>query len=868
MEILDISGIWRYELDEGQEIDFCNPLKNDGFSVPGSTCDNKIGHSPPEYTDMNEKSVRCLLPAYEYIGGIYLQREINIPESFDGKNIYLFLERVNIASELWIDGKKQSRQIVSLCAPHVYDITGTASGVHTLTIRVDNSNLLNIDTMSSGYSPDTQSVWNGIIGKTEIRAEDIFHIERADIFTEKSNVKVRLVITSDCCSPHGRTEKIICAKIYNSSGEEIASKSFETQIYNRKQTVYFTIKPNEDKIIYWNEFDTELYTVKIFYCGDIKEYTFAFRDIKCKGRKFMLNGKQISLRGTLDCGIYPKTGYPPMDLNSWIEVMKTIKEYGLNHVRFHSWCPPEAAFSAADKVGVYILAEMPFWLNFDVCALDSGHDPIHYEYLLKEAMAISRTYGNHPSFIMFSNGNELLGDHEMLEMITTQIKAWDSRRLYTLTSNFDRTITPADDYFSAAAVNGKRIRIQTFHDVVSEHTRLCYDDAIENMNIPVVSFEVGQYCVYPDTDCINDYSGNMRPINFEVIRNEMIKKHIYQRRHQYVMGSGAMAALLYKEDIECALRTHDFGGFELLGLSDYTGQGTATVGLLDVFWKNKGIISAYEFRSFCCDIVPLFKAGRIFTNKDTLNADLDLYDFSHINHGITEYTLDLYKGSKKIYSLTTTEKTISIPLDFIKEPSLVRVELTALCHTNKWNIFVFPALKEHKIDIPICEGYTDKLDDIIEKGGRAVVLPIKLKHPIDGLFKPVFWSPAFFKTDRACGLIIDNEHKIFKNFPTETYADFQWKHPVDLSVNTAIDTLPEDFECIVEPIPNFFDNTRRSPLFEARVGKACILFCGFNLGADDISSKALRNSIAEYVNSEDFKPTQILSKNKLRGLFE
>ena len=85
------------------------------------------------------------------------------------------------------------------------------------------------------------------------------------------------------------------------------------------------------------------------------------REFKVKDSRFEINGRPIFLRGTLECAIFPRTGYPSTSTKEWTRIFSTIKAHGLNHVRFHSWCPPEAAFIAADKVGaIKILVKTGF----------------------------------------------------------------------------------------------------------------------------------------------------------------------------------------------------------------------------------------------------------------------------------------------------------------------------------------------------------------------------------------------------------------------------------------------------------------------------------------------------------------------------
>lgn len=859
MNVLDLSGAWLYKTD----YDDCGISKEyykekfelGGFMLPGSTCENGIGRKQEYFDKLTKEAVRAPRERFEYLAPIWLQKEITVPEEFEGRCIRLFLERVNIASDLWIDGEKIDRQIIELSAPHIYNLTGKITqGKHMLTLRVDNRNLLNIDTMASGYSIDTQGYWNGIIGRIELQCEDIFHLENIQVYPKENGIDVKLTETSDVHSPFERRSAKLELNVTSPDGKELGVKCFAREVFNSKQVEYLSYEI--DDIEYWDEFNPALYILNVkFECEgvvDEKSVKFGMRTIRTENKQILLNDRQIALRGTIDCAIYPLTGYPPTDIDVWRKNFKIIQSYGLNHVRFHAWCPPECAFCAADELGVYVSVEMPLWLNHDVCALELGEDSVHRAYFTQEATTISKTYGNHPSFIMFSNGNENMGDFELLDDITTQIKAYDKRRLYTLTSNFDHPTLPCEDYLCAYEAGGHRVRIQTMQDEAAESTGVDFSAAVNDVPVPIVSFEVGQYCVYPDVDITEKYTGNILPTNFDVIKKEMVKKNVYHKLNDYVKASGDLAVKLYKEDIEAALRTKNFGGFELLSLCDYTGQSTATVGILDAFLDSKGLITPEKFRNFCNTVVPLFKAKRIFKNTETLEAELDLYDYGQTRIESPMFDLKIYNGSEIFYQIQTEDRKISVPLDGIEKSSRLKVELSVGAYTNSWSIYVF-AGGAVNADVRIIKT-ADALKDIISGGGRAVVTADCFKKPINGNFIPVFWSPVHFPSQRPCGAIIDDMHPIFKDFPTGKYPDYQWKTPLDNSKSVDISSFGKDFKPIVETVPNFVDNTPSSPLFEAVVGNAELLFCGFDLGGTDEASKQLKNSIFAYVDSDEFKP--------------
>lgn len=865
MKVLDLSGNWSYRTDyddSGTDKGYYKDIFEPGcFMLPGSTCENGIGKKQEYYNELTKESVRAPREKYEYIAPVWLQRKIVVPEEFEGKCIKLFLERVNIASELWIDGEKAGRQIVELSVPHIYDLTDKLTpGTHILTLRIDNRDLLNLNAMASGYSIDTQGYWNGIIGRMELQAENIFHIECIQVYPGADGINVKVTETSDVRSPFVHKRAAIEMWITSPDGKTSEIKRFDISLYNSKQVDYMWY--DMEDIQYWDEFHPALYILNIRYiCGNVqdeKSVAFGMRTIESRNRQILLNNRQISLRGTTNCAIYPLTGYPPMDIDIWRKHFKIIQSYGFNHVRFHAWCPPEAAFLAADEAGLYLSVEMPMWLNRDVCVMELGEDTIHRQYFMNEALAISKTYGNHPSFIMFSNGNENMGDFDLLNDITVCIKSYDSRRLYTLTTNFDHPVLPCEDYLCAYEAGSHKVRMQDMQDTAAGSTCLDYSGAVKESPVPVISFEIGQYCVYPDVRNIEKYTGNILPANFDVIRKAMEKKNIIHKLDDYVKASGDLAVKLYKEEIEAALRTEDFGGFEILSLCDYTGQSTATVGILDVFFDSKGFVGPEKFMQFCNNVVPLFKAKRIFKNTETLEAELDLYDFGQHKIANPEYDVKIYNGAELFFTCKTTDTNISVELNGIKKSSMLHVSVSVQEYKNEWRIFVF-APSENNKEVRYIRTQ-DELKRIMKTGGRGVVTRDCFAGLPDGSFIPVFWSPVHFPSQKPCGAIIDAFHPVFENFPTEKYPDYQWKELLDHSKNVDISLFGSNFKPIVEIVPNFMDNTPSSPLFEARIGNADILFCGFDLDQDDITAKQLKTSICHYVNSDLFRPQNAINK--------
>lgn len=870
MEIIDLSGKW---LCSSPDKSICREV-----ILPGSSCENGIGTKQEYYDEYTKEAVRAPRERYEYIGELIYERDIDIPESFAGKSIVLFFERINIASRLFIDDIQIGRGVVELTTPHIYKVTDRRdfagntilkglTGKHHLKLVIDNSNLLNLGDMGSGYSVDTQGYWNGCIGRMELQAYPVNHIERMDVFPRETGVEVRTVLATGCHVPLQTENALLRFSIKRPDGKlcRLTEQEQPVELFAARQTVHHFLTLDKEDISEWDEFETGLYEIEALLICEVPDSAgltdrhtehFGYRFINVSGKRFMLNGRPLSLRGTINCAQYPLTGYPPMDEKTWEKHFTVFKEHGLNHVRFHAWCPPEAAFCAADRLGLYLSVEMPLWLNRDITTMEFGDDEWHELYFRTEALRISQTFGNHPSFCFFSNGNENLGDFSMLETIIQETKALDDRRVYTMTSNFDHPKSPYEDYLCAFEIYHRRARIQTLHDVVAKSTRLNYDEMAEVVPVPFTSFEVGQYCVYPNVDECERYTGSMLPVNLDIIRKLMKQHGVYHKLKSYIAASGDLAAKLYKEDIEAVLRTKGMGGFQLLSLVDYTGQSTATVGLLNIFHESKGVIAPADFRSFCCEVVPLWASERVFANTDILKATLSLYDYGRTRISCPEYRLQFECGGNIIFRETFRgdDKTedhaldIEIPLGFITENSLIKVSLSVGNYTNSWRIFVYcgeavhtPIPKEYIVRTP------NELQAAIAEGRNVIALPGAYEEEkYQNSFVPVFWSPVHFPSCAPCGAFIRNSHPALKSFPTDRYIDYQWKELLDNSVSLDISGR-NDADIIVEMVPNFVDNIPKSPLFAYRQADSKIVFCGFDIDAASLTAGAIAESLLEYV---------------------
>ncbi|MBB6734206.1 sugar-binding domain-containing protein [Cohnella zeiphila] len=904
---LDVSGQWRYRLDSadaGLEQGWYEDTfhEEDRLRLPGTTNENGVGEEPVFPAELNKETVRSLRQRHRYVGAVWYQREIRIPDDWSDKLATLFLERVMFESRVWIDGREAGMQD-SLSVPHRFDVSGLLrpGGTHRLTIRVDNRDCRHIGPYPSAYTDETQTIWNGIVGRMELQASERIRLQDVQVYPDAA---ARTLLVNVKAENRTGTEAEADVKLsVRRGGSEAQSASFRLALTpSASQSFELEFALGNDCPL-WDEFSPALHelTVSLEADGesrrlqDRRTVSFGMRTFAAEGTQFAVNGRRTFLRGTLDCCIYPLTGYPPMEEAPWDRIFRIVKDYGLNHVRFHSWCPPEAAFRAADRLGVYLQVEGPVWM--DNWNLPVGSHPEHYRYLPEEAARIIDTYGNHPSFCLYSNGNELNGDFTLLHDIVVALKGRHPRprQLFTLTANWDRPLDPADDYFIAQTVDGVGVRGQYFPDRLTDTTELEYGEAVAKRPVPVISHEVGQYTVYPNMDEIAKYTGCLKPTNLEAIRRDLTARRLLQDAPKFTEGSGKLAVQLYRDEIEAALRTPGMGGFQLLDLHDFPGQSTATVGILDAFWDSKGLIEPGEFRQFCGPTIVLLEMPkRIYTQKETWRAAIkishygaeDLADAEAVWSIRTAGGMTLDEGKLYISAVAqgSTVKLGDVSSDALAgaaapEKLRVDVRVTGTDIANAWEIWVYPAYVSDAEAVS-GEGGTivaRTLDKTtlahLERGGSALLLPFESGREAanPGKFVPVFWSPVHFSSEDPCGIYAQAGHPAFRLFPTGAYASYPWKDLLDNSSSLSLDIIDADIQPIVQVVPNFYHNQRLANLFECRVGKGKALVCSIDLTSRleaRPAARQLRASLLDYMERETFMPDAELAPEQLRRLLQ
>ncbi|MBQ4914192.1 glycoside hydrolase family 2 [Maribacter sp. MMG018] len=889
---ISLAGTWHVALDSlnvGEAENWPNTLiEGTEVELPGTLDDAGIGEANTMQPAINNYVMSNLARKHYYTGKAWYQKKVTVPTSWKGKEIALILERIIWESNVFVDGKKVGAAN-SLIGSHEYNLTDFMSpGEHILTISIDNSNkfpLVNVAgsmypdernrDMAHAYTNHTQIKWNGILGDMVLKASDKSTPSNLQVYPKVEENALQIAFDSDGADVPKQLEY----EIYDLQRNIISKGSVdEPQVKNG--TVSFRLERPE-QLEFWDEFNPALYYVKLNIGYHSLETRFGYKSIGNNNGNLTLNGKRIFLRGNLECVIFPLTGHPPMQKEEWAKLIGQAKNYGLNHLRFHSWCPPKAAFEAADEAGFYYQVELPHW------SLRVGEDEKTTEFLKQEADKIIRDYGNHPSFVFMAMGNELQGDIGVLNEMTADLKKKDDRHLYATTSfSFQKPTGTRpeveDEFFIAQWTDKGWIRGQGIFNDKAPHFNADYSENSDHIKIPLVSHEIGQYSVYPDLSEIPKYTGVLKPLNFMAVKNDLENKKLIDLAEDFTQASGKLAAILYKEEIERALKTPSFDGFQLLQLQDFPGQGTALVGLLNAFWESKGIISAEEFRQFNSEVVPLIRFEKaVYEDGEVFTASIEVANFYKRLQGRSlDWSIADEEGNiLKEGALSNIDLNIGNNLDLgvIEYPinvgaakkMTVNVSLRDSKYKNSWSFWGYPKNIAINSDKVVFAKTIEVAQTALKEGKKVLFNPdYKTLQGIEGRFVPVFWSPVHFPNQPATmGLLLDENHVAFDNFPTSSHTDWQWW---DLCINSksiVADSL--NVTPLVRVIDNFVTNHHLTNVFEAKVGEGSLLFSAIDI-TNDLENRPvarqLRHSLIQYMESGSFDPVGTIQIDDLYKL--
>lgn len=872
-----------------------------------SLYDSSYFHNPAmeKYrVEGNMKFPFFLTPSKHFVGNAVYSRRIFVPKEWKKRRVILHLERPHIEASIFVNEKFVGKDS-TLSVPHDFDVTDAIVFGKENAIRINIYNGIEnvcVGQDSHSVTDQTQGDWNGIAGAIELVSRQQQFVENMQIFPNinKKNIRVQLSLANT-----SKATKKMAELMVRLNGMKVSSSSQKIAFdADGKASIEIDVRNMQ----LWDEFTPNVYELALTIDGETVTEPFGMREIKTEGREMILNGHPLYIRGTVGNCCFPNTGFPPTDVNSWLNIFRKCKEYGLNMMRFHSYCPPEAAFIAADKVGFYLQPEGPSWPNHGV---KLGNGMTIDKYLLLETERMVKEYGNHPSFCMLAAGNEPAGN--WVKWVGDFCDYWratgDNRRIYCGASvGGGWAFDPKSDYHVKGGARGldwDRNAPQATDDfsaAVTEFVQKGRTPVTFKINEPYLSHEQGQWCAFPDFKEIRQYKGVYKAGNFEIFRDLLADNGMSSQAEKFLNASGKLQTLAYKYEMERNLRTPNYTGFQLLSLNDYSGQGTALVGVLNVFWHEKGYCTAKDWTQFCAPIVPLVHMPRfVFKGGEPFCADVSVYNATAKELNGKSLVCSFKKGNSEFGGLINVTENMNFAIgknlkvgkvEFnmpeVTEPTKFTLEISfsncdsVLDHApgaNSYDFWVYPREIEMPAissDVYVSDTLNAKALTMLKKGGKVLLTAagkVTMGDDVKQTYLPVFWNTSWFKMrpPHTTGASIDTNHPLFRNFPTDDWANLNWHELLNRAQVINLQDFPADYQPAIQPIDTWHVSRKLGMISEANIeggGKLLITTMDVqnNLESRPVA-RQMRKALLEYVNGNDFNPQFTVNIQTIADLY-
>ncbi|MBQ8300584.1 MAG: hypothetical protein IJX57_01275, partial [Clostridia bacterium] len=911
-ETISLAGEWGLKLSSYSD----GIVTNDTCILPGTLSENEKG-SKNNSTDKTKLSLK-----YKYTGSAVYEKQVNIPADWENKSVTLTLERTK-NTKVWVNGTEQTNYSTndSLAVPHEYYLTGLKAGEeNTIIVEVTNGDYDLFRVKTHMLTDETQTDWNGIIGELSLKATDNVYVKNVMVYPDitTNTAKVKAVFQKDIEDAVNGTVTL-CAKSYNHSGEKHETAPVTENISLDEgvgeTTVEYTYSMGDD-VMLWSEFHPTLYYMTVsldMENGGKNDYrtSFGMRDFSTSDGQFTINGKATFLRGEANSAVFPLTGYPFMTKDEWREFFGKAQAMGINFFRFHSWTPPMAAFEAADEMGIYMQPEM-----YGFGGTPTGFDTLYG----KEGERILSYFASNPSFVMMTFGNEMTttdsATQAEIKAFREKLEKLDPTRLYAEGTNNNlsvSTVNPEDDFWTTAKVgmggSDQQVRLSFAWNNSADGGRLegeqpnsaqDFNAAMEYLNsdIPVMGHETGQYQVYPNFEKeIPKYeSGVFAPRNLSRFQDTMESKGLIDKNEEFSRVTARTSAIQYRADIEAALKTSNFGGYQLLSIQDFPGQNTALVGILDSFMDDKdGGFTSEEYKSFNSPVTTLAKIPKyMYNTTDTFTAEAVITNYSEddINDIEAKWSIRLEDGT--ILKEGTLESVNALQGDVtslgninekeifasITKAQKLTFTVSAAGNTNSYSLWVYPVETETvSDDVLVADAYTKEVRDTLSAGGKVIMIPTpnetNLPNSVSVRWTNDYWSSMFHGrvagAATTMGLSVDETHPVFDSFPTEFFGDYQWYNLMKNSRAVILDDAPAGLEPMAQNIDHMAYSRKLGSIFEAKVGEGKLLVCTMdvlNQMENHPEVRQMYNSLVSYAESDEFNPTVELTTDYLRTVFK
>lgn len=412
-----LNGSWKFYYADSVQARPVNFYKKD-FDVSGwddievpSNWESK-GHGIPVYTN-----IKYMFPANPpYIphninnNGSYI-KDFEIPETWNGKDIYLHFEGVSGAMYVWLNGEMVGYNEGSKTAAEFKVTDFVKKGKNSLAVQV-------LRWSDASYMED-QDFWrlSGIERDVYVYASNKITLRDFRVISDLENDYKDGVFKLDLKVDNNTqtlSENDIAVKLLDGN-TEVYSESKKVKLSKGRNNVAFSKNISDVKT--WNAEHPNLYTLLITVNGESTAIKVGFRNIAIKNSQFLVNGMPVLIKGA-NLHDHSDTEGHVISEALTIKDLEVMKQNNLNAIRCSHYPKNPFFYRLCDKYGFYVVDETNIETH-GMGATNQGLEnnlekqAVHPAYQPQwKAMHLDRTERmferdkNYPSIVTWSLGNE------------------------------------------------------------------------------------------------------------------------------------------------------------------------------------------------------------------------------------------------------------------------------------------------------------------------------------------------------------------------------------------------------------------------------------------------------------------------------
>ena len=372
-----------------------------------------------------------------YEGTVWFERSFHYTKT-PGRRVLLYFGGVNYDSHIYVNGKKAGHHTGGFTAFN-FDVTDELKdGENFVVVKVDNKR-------HADAVPTQIFDWWNYGGITR----DVLLVEVSEHYLENYTLRIDNQDFKRMEFSARLNQALAGEKVRLRIPELKIDKTFET---NPEGVVVASWKASPKL---WSPEDPKLYHVELIYNEETLSDEIGFRSIRTEGKKLLLNGRPIFLKGI---SMHEEKAYGGGRANSTSDahlLLSWAKELGCNFVRFAHYPHNEHAVREAERMGILLWSEIPCYWTI------AWTNESTYQNAQSQLRDMILRDQNRANIIIWSIANETPHSAErdrFLSRLSTYARSLDSSRLISMAME----VTSAKNY-----VNRLNDNMNQYVDVVS-----------------------------------------------------------------------------------------------------------------------------------------------------------------------------------------------------------------------------------------------------------------------------------------------------------------------------------------------------------------------------------------------------------------